>query len=62
LRSFSNKAPPGAEQGGVMVDTLFVEGQSGLKVVFFVIVVLVLLALAGGSAALRPADAIRASP
>jgi flagellar protein FliO/FliZ len=29
-----------------MVDTLFVEGQSGLKVVFFVIVVLVLLALA----------------
>ena len=36
----------GAQQGGVMVDTLFGEGQSGLKVVFFVIVVLVLLALA----------------
>jgi flagellar protein FliO/FliZ len=36
----------GAEQGGVMVDTLFGEGQSGLKVVFFVTVVLVLLALA----------------
>ena len=36
----------GAEQGGVMVDTLFGEGQSELKVVFFVIAVLVLLALA----------------
>jgi len=36
----------GAQQGGVMVDTLFGEGQSGLKVVFFVILVLVLLALA----------------
>jgi hypothetical protein len=29
-----------------MLDTLFGEGQSGLKILFFVIVVLVLLALA----------------
>src|SRR5262249_50261038 len=33
-------------QGGVMLETLFGEGQSGLKILVFVIVVLVLLALA----------------
>src|SRR5262249_56561339 len=41
----STRHTPGA-QGGVMLDTLFGEGQSGLKILFFVIVVLALLALA----------------
>src|SRR5262249_7791878 len=39
-------SPTPGTQGGMMLDTLFGEGQSGLKILFFVIVVLVLLALA----------------